>query len=365
MIRILKVYLLPGAILQSVMIGGGYGTGREVVEYFTSYGMMGGVLGIITAAVAVAVIFVLSLEISRQFGVYDYRNFFKILLGRAWFLYEILGAMLFMLVIAVIGAAAGQILKDELGLPETAGIAIMLFAVVFLVFYGRELVTQVLAYWSLFLYVVFISYLVAVFVLLGDDIATSFETPQNKPGWMPRGLQYTFYNVTAIPIILYCAREIETRAEAIGAGICGALIAIVPALMLHVSFAAQFPAILDAPLPVYGIFSLLDIGVLKFLYLLVLFGTFIETGAGNVQGFVERLDGWWRESHEQGLSNTVHAVVAGAAVMLAGGLSNLGIVALIADGYGTLAWGFMAVYVVPLLTIGVYRIYVSSGSDSD
>ena len=81
MIRFLKVYLLPGAVLQSVMIGGGYGTGREVVEYFTSYGLVGGVLGIVTAAIAVAVIFVLSLEISRQFGVYDYRNFFKILLN--------------------------------------------------------------------------------------------------------------------------------------------------------------------------------------------------------------------------------------------------------------------------------------------
>ena len=35
MLRLLKIYLLPGAVLQSVMIGGGYGTGRELVEFFT------------------------------------------------------------------------------------------------------------------------------------------------------------------------------------------------------------------------------------------------------------------------------------------------------------------------------------------
>ena len=29
-------YLLPGIVLQSVMIGGGYATGREIVEYGAS-----------------------------------------------------------------------------------------------------------------------------------------------------------------------------------------------------------------------------------------------------------------------------------------------------------------------------------------
>ena len=33
-----KKYLLPGFIAQSVLIAGGYGTGRELVEYFVQYG---------------------------------------------------------------------------------------------------------------------------------------------------------------------------------------------------------------------------------------------------------------------------------------------------------------------------------------
>ena len=268
--------------------------------------------------------------------------------------------MLFMLVIAVIGAAAGQILKDELGLPDLTGVAIMLFAVVLLVFYGRELVTRVLAYWSLLLYLVFIAYLVAVFALLGDQVTSAIANPRDQPGWITSGFQYSFYNVTAVPIILYCARDITSRGEAIGAGICGAIIAMTPALMLHISFAAQFPAILNEALPVYSIFALLDITSLKFFYLLVLFGTFIETGAGNIQGFVERLDGWWRETHEAGLNNSSHAMIAGIAVLMSGALSSLGIVDLIKEGYGTLAWGFMVVYVIPLLTIGVYRIFVKT-----
>jgi uncharacterized membrane protein YkvI len=359
MLRLIRIYLIPGAVLQSVMIGGGYGTGREVVEYFSNYGTMGGVFAIATAAMSIAIVFALSLEVSRVFKVYDYRNFFKVLLGRFWFLYEVLAAMLFMLVIAVIGSAAGQILQTELGIPAYLGIVIMLFAVVFLTFYGRNLVMIVLAYWSLFLYSVFITYLIVVFITFRDAFVSQAATVE--PGWFKSGMQYSFYNLTAVPVILYAARAIETRREALLAGIIGALIAIIPALMLHVSFITQFPAILKAELPIYDVFVRLDLGWLKFLYLTVLFGTFIETGAGNIQGFVERLDGWWIERTGKALSQGIHGAIAAVLVMLAGILAQVGIVSLIAEGYGTLAWGFMIVYIIPLLTIGIWKLIKSPG----
>ena len=34
-------YVLPGIIMQSVLIGGGYATGREIVEYGAKFGAMG------------------------------------------------------------------------------------------------------------------------------------------------------------------------------------------------------------------------------------------------------------------------------------------------------------------------------------
>ena len=33
-----KKYLLPGFVFQSIVIGGGYGTGRELVEFFMTTG---------------------------------------------------------------------------------------------------------------------------------------------------------------------------------------------------------------------------------------------------------------------------------------------------------------------------------------
>ena len=40
-------YLLPGFVFQSVVIAGGYGTGRELVEFFLTQGPLGGLLAML------------------------------------------------------------------------------------------------------------------------------------------------------------------------------------------------------------------------------------------------------------------------------------------------------------------------------
>jgi hypothetical protein len=77
-----KKYLLPGFVLQSVVIAGGYGTGRELVEYFMQYGPKNGLLGMfLVTTVLWAAVCATSFEFARLFRTYDYRSFFKHLIG--------------------------------------------------------------------------------------------------------------------------------------------------------------------------------------------------------------------------------------------------------------------------------------------
>jgi uncharacterized membrane protein YkvI len=43
-------------------------------------------------------------------------------------------------------------------------------------------------------------------------------------------------------------------------------------------------------------------------------------------------------------------------LLLAAALSRFGIIALVARGYGMLAYAFLVLFVLPLLTVGVWRI---------
>jgi uncharacterized membrane protein YkvI len=152
---------------------------------------------------------------------------------------------------------------------------------------------------------------------------------------------------------------IETRKEALLAGVIGSLIALLPALMLHLSFAVDYPGIVSAELPVYEILGQLDLPLLKTFFLLVLFGTFIETAAGSIQGVVERVDGALFERRGTGLGKGSHALIAAGLMTAALGLSTFGIIALVAQGYGAIAWGFLLFYILPLLTVGTYKLFIA------
>ncbi len=93
-------YLLPGFVFQSVIIAGGYGTGREIVEFFLSYGPLPGLLGmVLITTVIFSLVAAISYELARRFRLYDYRSFFKRLLGPAWVLFELAYITLMFLVI--------------------------------------------------------------------------------------------------------------------------------------------------------------------------------------------------------------------------------------------------------------------------
>lgn len=358
--RFFRVYIVPGAVFQSVMIGGGYGTGREIIEYFTAYGFIGGLLGLLVSFLAIGTILALTFELARKFGLREYRSFFKVLLGRGWFLFEILIILQFLLVLAVLASASGNILRDSFDLPYSVGLVLMLVVIGVLTYYGRETIAKVLTFWSFILYAVFISFFIAVLATdwNTDAIAGGIDI---LDGWWLSGLQYALYNVAALPLLLYVAQDFETRAETFRSGMIGGLIAIIPAVILHVSMFMLYPDVLEQPIPVYWMMTQMAMPVLLLCYSIMLFGTFIETGAGMLQGINDRIDAWLMEKRNRGLTRPAHAALAVAAIVVSALLGFWGITNLIAQGYGTMAWGFLFVYVLPLFTIGAWRIFRRGG----
>jgi uncharacterized membrane protein YkvI len=360
----LRKYLIPGAVYQSVLVGGGYGTGREIVEYFTRFGAGGGILGLVVTVVCWAVVLAATWEFARVFRVYDYRTFFQRLLGRGWILFEVLFILMFLLVLAVVASAAGEILQTRFGIPYAVGILAMLILVGVLTFFGREIITRSLVLWTFFLYGMFLFYFVASFRASGDAMAAQLGSWEVVSGWGVSGFQYAMYNLFIIPAILFSTRALETRREVVLSATAAAFICALPALMFHVSFLGDHPAILVQEIPVFYVITSLGIGSLLLVYLIALFGTFIETGAGLIQGSVERVDGYLAETRGTTLTPLARAALAVVGIGLSAGLATLGIIRLIAQGYGTIAWGFFAVYVVPVVTIGVWKLRKAAAEGS-
>lgn len=357
MTRFFRIYIVPGAVIQSVMVGGGYGTGREIVEYFTSYGSLGGILGIGVAFVVLAGVIATTFEMARVYQAFDYRQFFKGLLGPGWIIYEVLIILLFLLILAVLASAAGNIFQDNFDIPYGAGLLILLLVVGVLTFFGRNLITTALTFWSFFLYAVILAFLILVFGSDRFSLAGNFDASDVIRGWWSSGLQYAAYNLATIPLLLYVARDFETRQEAIGSGTVAAIIALAPALIFQLAFIAATPDVLNEAIPVYWMIGQLGLSNFLVIYSVMLFGTFIETGAGILQGINERIDGYLAETRGAKMRPSSRALIAVLAILVSAALSLIGITDLIAKGYGTMAWGFLAVYVLPLMTLGIYRLH--------
>ncbi len=352
----LKAWILPGAVFQTIIVGGGYGTGREVVEFISRFGPAGGIAAAVVIGLLMGLVLGLTFDLALKYQIRDYRSFFKMLLGRFWATYEVVFVISLVLVLAVTGSAAGLVLHDSLGVPVFIGIAIMILVIVVLNYLGRQWVEKTLAVWGLLMSLVLICYAVTTFMGRGDAIATSFAASEIQPRWWVSGVQFFLYNIFVAPAALYATDHIYTRRQAWGAGFVAGFLGVLPAFVFHLTFMAEYPAILEQPLPTYWMLQQLGISALLIVYVVLLFGTIVQTGVGVLQGINERLDYWWRERTGHALSPRVHSSVAGLTVILSLLAANIGIVALVAKGYGSLAWFSLGIFVVPVLTLGVRKL---------
>jgi uncharacterized membrane protein YkvI len=354
-----KKYLLPGFVFQSVTIAGGYGTGRELVEFFLNYGPLGGLLGMfLVTTVMWSAILAISFEFSRKFKAYDYRTFFKKLLGPFWFLFEIIYAVQIFLVLAVIGSAAGIILRDNFGLPYMTGVMIMLAAVGFLTFKGKGLIENFLSVWSIVLYLVYAAFFVVAIIKFGPLIQKNFASGIIHPKWALGGFKYALYNLGTVPAVLFCLNHIESRKEAMTAGILGGFIGIIPGALFFVSVLGHYPGVLPEEIPAVFLLQKAGVPLLLIVFQIVLFGTLIETGTGFIHSVNERIRSTL-EAKGKELMRWQRPLVAAIMLLIAMGISSFGLINLIAKGYGSAAWGFLIAYIIPILTLGVYKIIKS------
>lgn len=356
-----KKYLLPGLVFQGVVIGGGYATGRELVEFFLPHGPLGGLLAMAVAACIWSIVMAVSFELCRMTSSYDYKTFFQQLLGRYWFTFEVLLVILMVIVLAVIAAAAGEIIMSLFGLPSSVGVASLLLAIGVLTFYGSNTIERFMGAWSILLYIVYFSLTIITFIVLGDDIKSSFSTTSVHDGsWALDGLRYAGYNLATIPAVLFCLNHITKRKEAVCAGLLAGLIGMLPAIFLYVAMMAHYPSIGLATVPSTELLSHLNLPWFSVLFKVVLLGTFIQTGVALVHAVNERIAVSLAKAGKS-MGRISRPIIAMALLIVALFLaSTFGLVALIAKGYGFLTFGFIAVFVVPVLTVGVYKVVISS-----
>ena len=353
-------YLLPGFAFKAVVIGGGYATGRELVEFFLPSGPRGGVCAIALGAVLWSTVCMATFLLARITNSYDYRSFFKHVLGRAWFVFEIAYFFFIILILAVFGAAAGAIGHAMLEWPVFAGTLCLMISIALIVAYGNTSVERLFKWASIFLYGIYALFVVLALSKFGEQILANFSLQVPTTGWVSAGITYAGYNIVGAVVILPVLRHLTSNRDALIAGALAGPLAMIPALLFFVSMVAFYPQIASEPLPSDFILKRLNLPIFHVAFQLMIFAALLESGVGSVHAVNERISHVWNRRYGHELS--VRQRLASAALLLIVAMvlaDRFGLVTLIARGYRALAYLIVAVYVLPLLAFGVWRYWRS------
>lgn len=360
-------YLLPGVILQSVLIGGGYATGREIYQYGAMFGSMGWISGI-TIAIGFSLFAFLTFEICRMNKVYDYKNFIKQMIGPLWPVMDILTILIAILLIAVMAAATGSIFA-QVGLPSFLGNIVVIIAVGILNFFGSGIIEKFESIGTILLYCGYILFTIIVIARRGDHIGEVFASHSTVAYdgrvtvmlciWT--GILYVAYNINAIPMGMFSLKRQTSRKETLCAGLFAGLLMVIPWFLSYFAMMCFYGDMSIVGPEVETPWTMMITAVNGGAALLTLFGivmgwTLIETATGCIHMIIDRFDIAIQESGKSELGRNRRGIIAVVTLILALLCSRIGVVDLIGAGYTYLAYGFIIFYLLPTLIIGGYKV---------
>ena len=359
---------LPAIVVQSVLVGGGYATGRTVVEYGAQYGRFGAATAVVIflgyIAIATAVF-----EFARVFKAYDYKTFQKNLNWKLWPLYDLCFLGIAVLVISVVASASGNILEQIFGIPYLVGIVGIISVVGVLTYKGRRFIEKFKTFGTIALFGSFIAFAALILMNVGSDAVAAITTAApasnanaNLTAAISAGLIYVGYNSSVFSTVLFTLDRQTTRKETVSAGVIAGVFMIIPFALAYLCVMGFYPnqRVLNAPVP-WLVMIRQTIGPTGVAVFAIVFGwTAIETGTGMIHAILDRVNEDLKQTDNEmfkdGLSSLQSAMLSIVILSAAVIFSRVGIIALVAEGYSLMAYGFIALLVIPLFTIGLYRI---------
>lgn len=360
-------YILPGVLLQSVLIGGGYATGREIYSYGAKFGAMGWIAGL-TIGIGFALFAFLTFEICRIYKVYDYKNYIKQVIGPLWPIMDILTILIAILLIAVMAAATGSIF-EQAGLPNFLGSVVIVLLCGLLNFKGSAFIEKFESIGTILLYGGYILFTILVLVKRGSHIGEVFATMDTSAYdgkvtvmlciWT--GILYVAYNINSIPMGMFSLTRQTKRRETLISGLIAGLLMVIPWFLSYFAMMCFYgdPTIVgaDVPTPWLSMITSINGGTwLVVLFSIVMGWTLVETATGCIHMIIDRFDVALTERGQARLSDSKRGIITVITLIAALLLSRIGVVTLIEQGYTYLSYGFILFYLLPTLLVGGYKI---------
>lgn len=287
-----EISRIAGAFV-GVIVGAGFASGQEIMQFFTSFGLMGLAGAVISTALFIFLAMALA-TLGRHHEAVSHKGVIHAICGR--YLGMLVDAMItfFMFAIAVVMVAGGGALLEQLaGIPRlwgSAGVTLLTVAIVCLDirkvigFIGS--ITPLLA-----LMVIIVS--VAAFANSDADIAAlqaaAAQQPRGAANWLIAALLYVSYNIVAgAPFLVIMGGQALDRKTALWGGLIGGALLGVLMLLIAGSMLAQVDHLGGVAMPMLLMATQLS-PFLGIVMGIAIFGMILNTAVGVLYSFSARI----------------------------------------------------------------------------
>jgi uncharacterized membrane protein YkvI len=246
---------LTGAFV-AFLIGSGFATGQEVMQFFVGEGWRG-ILGALIFLVVGSYTTVSLLLAGQRHGLRNLEDVFHHYLGRTlgtaytWYMLVVLYS-----VYVVMLAGAGSVLQQRYGVAVPVGVALMSVAVLATLYFGlRELVNVIGAIGPVLVFLIIVIALVAVVrdpsqIAPGGELAPATITLRASDNWWLSGMLYTALQVTGLFGFLPSLGASVTHSRSLViAGLLGPLLFFLALAVVFLAFLASLPGIAGTMIP--------------------------------------------------------------------------------------------------------------------
>ncbi|NLO97688.1 MAG: hypothetical protein GX091_06425 [Peptococcaceae bacterium] len=275
------------------VVGAGFATGQEVLQFFTLYGKMG-LIGIPLAAVMFCFFGFAIMKISRDLKADSHCELVRFSAGPHlglfldWFI-----TVSFLGVLIVMTAGAGAVAEEHFNLPALYGSITIVLLALFTVVAGFNNVVKAIGIVVPFLLVIVLG--VALFSIAKDpitvqkiDIIESLESPISQ-SWPLATLLYVSYNIMlAVAILAPLGVEAPNKKTILQGSIMGALGLGIGILAISLAIVSAAPESLTFQVPMVFLAKKLST-VAAWAYGLILLLEIYTTTVGMLYGFSARV----------------------------------------------------------------------------
>lgn len=127
-----------GAVYVGTVVGAGFATGREIVEFFTRFGFIG-LIGILMSGYFLIFFGAKIMRLSSRIGARSYQEFNEYLFGKyVGAVINVLTLIMLFGVTAVMLSGSGAVFEEQLGLSKLFGVSITILLAIFVIMMGLK-----------------------------------------------------------------------------------------------------------------------------------------------------------------------------------------------------------------------------------